>query len=59
MSMSMPLFNMQMMKLDFDKRFAENITEINRLLEALLQSGLDFVSICTVQKYETERTYGL
>ncbi len=46
------------MKLDFDKRYSENITEINRLMESLLQNGLDFVQICSIQKLETDRTYG-
>lgn len=50
---------LQLMKLDFDKRYTENITEINRLMESLLQSGLDFVQICDRQKMESERTYGL
>lgn len=49
---------LQLMKLDFDKRYSENITEINRLMESLLQNGLDFVQICDSQKLETDRTYG-
>ncbi|XP_032776414.2 dynein regulatory complex subunit 2 [Daphnia magna] len=48
---------LELMKLDFDKRYTENITEINRLMESLLQSGLDFVQICDRQKMESERTY--
>ena len=47
-----------MMKVDFDKRYSENITEINRLLEALTQSGLDFVEICDDQKLVSEKTFG-
>jgi hypothetical protein len=47
------------MKLDFDKRYSENITEINRLMESLLQNGLDFVQICNIQKLETDRTFGI
>lgn len=47
------------MKLDFDKRYSENITEINRLMESLLQNGLDFVQICDGQKLETDTTFGL
>lgn len=48
-----------MMKLDFDKRYSENVIEINRLQESLLQSGLDFVQICNGQKSETGKTIGL
>ena len=35
-----------MMKLDFDKRFQRNNTEIHRLTESLLQSGVDFAKLC-------------
>lgn len=49
----------QLMKLDFDKRYSENITEINRLMESLLQNGLDFVQLCNIQKLETDRTFGI
>ncbi|XP_046446121.1 dynein regulatory complex subunit 2-like [Daphnia pulex] len=48
---------LELMKLDFDKRYSENITEINRLMESLLQNGLDFVQLCNIQKLETDRTF--
>ena len=50
---------LQMMKIDFDKRYKENILEINRLQDSLIQSGLDFVSICKEQKSETDKTISM
>lgn len=48
-----------MMKIDFDKRFAENNQEINRLMEALVQSGVDFVNMSDAHKAATKCTNGM
>lgn len=47
-----------MMKIDFDKRFVENNLEINRLMEALVQSGIDFVDMSEAHKAATKTTNG-
>ncbi len=46
-----------MMKLDFDKRFSENSLEIGRLMEALFQSGVDFVQQSEGHKRGTQETF--
>ena len=45
--------------MDFDKRFARNNNEIQRLTESLLQSGVDFAKLCDDNRKHMTNTFGI